>query len=284
MPKSKPLTDAAIAQLKPGLQPYKRTDGGTPGLHLWVSSAGTKTWRFRYQRDKREYVMTLGHYQPKVAKHHMSLDRARSEAYRLKAEIRAGAHPAEDRNREREPDKFTFEYVAKEYIEYFLHGTAKKRKPAASTAAYTQRALKACKPLHDRGIADIKPSEFQEVIFKQVKDENFESARKIRSFLNKTCAYAYGMGWIARNPIPGLPRPPTPGDTEKGFAAILEPEAFGKLLRIIEAYDGNKIIKTALQILPHIFVRPGELRFATWREINFKKTFVDDSRGADEVK
>ena len=40
------------------------------------------------------------------------------------------------------------------------------------------------------------------------------------------------------------------------------------MLRAIDDYEGNGITKLALQIAPHIFVRPGELRHADWGEID----------------
>jgi len=42
-------------------------------------------------------------------------------------------------------------------------------------------------------------------------------------------------------------------------------------LRAIEAYGGQPSTKFALQLAPHVFVRPGELRYAEWEEINFEK-------------
>lgn len=51
-------------------------------------------------------------------------------------------------------------------------------------------------------------------------------------------------------------------------AAILEPKAVGALLRAIDGYEGQPEVRFALQILPHVFTRPGELRLATWAEFD----------------
>lgn len=45
-------------------------------------------------------------------------------------------------------------------------------------------------------------------------------------------------------------------------AAIIEPKAFGALLRTIDGYDGQPETRIALQLLALTFVRPGELRYA----------------------
>jgi integrase len=50
---------------------------------------------------------------------------------------------------------------------------------------------------------------------------------------------------------------------------LKDPSEFGQLLRAIDTYSGNLIVRAALRIAPYVFVRPGELRQAEWKEINF---------------
>jgi integrase len=54
----------------------------------------------------------------------------------------------------------------------------------------------------------------------------------------------------------------------KHFAAITDPDELGKLLRAIRAYKGGWIVRSALQLAPMLFQRPGELRGAAWEEMN----------------
>lgn len=51
-------------------------------------------------------------------------------------------------------------------------------------------------------------------------------------------------------------------------AAIIEPKAFGGLLRAISGYDGAPETRAALELLGLTFVRPGELRAAEWAEFD----------------
>ena len=55
----------------------------------------------------------------------------------------------------------------------------------------------------------------------------------------------------------------------KHFAAITDPQQLGQLIRVIRAYQGGAIVRTALQLAPMLFQRPGELRAAEWAEIDF---------------
>lgn len=45
-------------------------------------------------------------------------------------------------------------------------------------------------------------------------------------------------------------------------------EAVGQLLWAIDRFEGYPLTKLALQLTPHVFVRPGELRHAEWNEFN----------------
>ena len=57
---------------------------------------------------------------------------------------------------------------------------------------------------------------------------------------------------------------------ERHMASIVEPEKVGDLLRQIDGYQGTFIVRCALQLAPLVFVRPGELRQAEWKDINLE--------------
>jgi integrase len=50
----------------------------------------------------------------------------------------------------------------------------------------------------------------------------------------------------------------------------LDPIAVGELLRSVEHYSGHQLTRMAMRLLPHLMVRPGELRKATWDEISIE--------------
>ncbi|MDQ5900046.1 MAG: site-specific integrase [Candidatus Rickettsiella isopodorum] len=58
---------------------------------------------------------------------------------------------------------------------------------------------------------------------------------------------------------------------KRHHASITDPVEVGKLLRIIDGYEGFFVTKCALQLAPLFFVRPGELRHAEWGEFDFGK-------------
>ena len=52
------LTDTEIRRSKPAQRPYKLSDGA--GLHLLITQAGGKLWRWKYRFDRAEKLMALG--------------------------------------------------------------------------------------------------------------------------------------------------------------------------------------------------------------------------------
>ncbi len=53
-------------------------------------------------------------------------------------------------------------------------------------------------------------------------------------------------------------------------AAVTHPEQVGELVNAIDGYHGSFVVRSALQLAPLVFVRPGELRRAEWSEIDLE--------------
>jgi hypothetical protein len=79
------LTDVAIRKAKPAEKPYRLTDGG--GLHLFVTPAGGKLWRLRYERNGKEQLLSLGPYPD------LTLLEARQARQEAKKDLRDGKGP-----------------------------------------------------------------------------------------------------------------------------------------------------------------------------------------------
>ncbi|PXW57114.1 uncharacterized protein DUF4102 [Chelatococcus asaccharovorans] len=105
------LTDVQIRKARPADKGYRLTDGA--GLHLHVSPAGGKLWRFRYEIGGKEKLLSLGAY-PSV-----SLSDAREMAGRAKAALRDGKDPAllkrEQKLALRHDPSLTFQALAEEW-------------------------------------------------------------------------------------------------------------------------------------------------------------------------
>jgi len=70
------------------------------------------------------------------------------------------------------------------------------------------------------------------------------------------------------NPCSDLKSALTP--YKKGhFSSITDPKKVGALMRAINSYQGEHVVRYALRLIPLVFVRPGELRNARWSEFDF---------------
>src|SRR5258705_13917489 len=54
------ITDTEIKRAKPEQKPYSMSDSG--GLHLEITPAGGKLWRWKYRFEGKEKLMALGKY------------------------------------------------------------------------------------------------------------------------------------------------------------------------------------------------------------------------------
>src|SRR6185312_4223176 len=55
---------------------------------------------------------------------------------------------------------------------------------------------------------------------------------------------------------------------ENHFAAITDAEPLAGILRAFDSYKGDLMTRCALRLMPLVFVRPGELRNAEWKDID----------------
>jgi integrase len=79
--------------------------------------------------------------------------------------------------------------------------------------------------------------------------------------------YAVATGRIQRDPTGDL-RGALPPVRGTHFSAVTEPCKVAALLRVLDRYEGSLIVSCALRLAPLVFVRPGELRTAKWRDFD----------------
>lgn len=255
------LNDAAIRALKPKARLYGVAD--EKGLCLEVAISGSKFWRFRYRFAGRHRVLSFGSY-PEV-----SLKEARQQRDDSRAKIRDGLDPGVERKRAKLMSELsasdTFGALTEEYIEQKLVKEGK----AAATIAKARWLLQQLKPIADRPVAQIEPTELFAVLRRLEGQRKHETAKRCRAFASRVFRYAAATGRAKSDPA-ALLGGALIAPKVKHHAAIVEPRKLGELLRSIDAYEGAPITRLAMQIAPHVMVRPGELRQATWNELDLE--------------
>ena len=122
------------------------------------------------------------------------------------------------------------------------------------------------KPITEVSAKDIRG------ILDRVKDRGaVDTARRCRTVASQVFTYAIGTDRAEYNIATSLSKHlPAVSKTRKHMASITEPKELVPLLRAIDDYPGGFVTKSALQLLPLLYVRPGELRQMEWSEIDFE--------------
>lgn len=256
------LTDIAIRNAKPRAKPYKMGDAF--GLFLLVQPSGGKLWRLKYRIDGKEKKLALGTY-PSV-----SLGDARRRRDEAREFIASGKDPAREKQREKVRSRLqvenTFAALAAEYCDKRKRDGQKAW--AAGTASRSEYLLSLLNVSIGRlPIEEIEPADVLGAIRRIEAKGKLESARRTLQLAGAVFRYAVATARLRSDPTRDLKGALTaPSVTHYG--AITEPKRVGELLRAIDGYEGQGLTKLALQLAPHVFVRPGELRQARWEEID----------------
>ncbi|MFM2272836.1 MAG: hypothetical protein RL702_1901 [Pseudomonadota bacterium] len=256
------LTDVAIRNAKPGEKPVKMADG--QGLFLFVTPAGGKLWRLKYRLDGREKLLAIGAY-PQV-----SLSDARKRRDDARVLIAQGKDPSREKQRDKLRSRLqaadTFKAIADEYCAKRRRDGQKGWSPATATRSeYLLSLLNVS--IGQMPIAEIEPRDVLAAIQKIERRGKLESARRTLQLAGAVFRYAVATARLRSDPTRDLKGALT-APTVTHYGAITDPKRVGELLRAIDGYEGQGLTKLALQIAPHVFVRPGELRHAEWSEFD----------------
>lgn len=253
------LTDIAVKNAKPSKKPIKMSDGG--GLYLEVTPKGGKYWRQKYRFQGKEKRLAHGVYPDVSLK--MARDR-RDEARRLLADgIDPAEHKKAQKDAEQEKASNTFEVIAREWhakqsnvwserhIDQIIKGLDRNVFPWVGNKPITQLTAK----------------DILSVLRRIENNGKLHTAHRILSWCSQIFRYAVAIGKVEADPCRDL-RGALPPEKVQHRAAITDPIKVGELLRAIEAYEGSIIVKCAMKLAPLVFVRPGELRQAKWKDID----------------
>lgn len=256
------LTDVAIRKAKPGPKPYKMGDAF--GLFLLVQPSGGKLWRLKYRTDGKEKKLAIGTY-PDVG-----LGEARRRRDEARELIALGKDPSREKRREKTRAQIeagnTFAAIAEEYCEKRKRDGQKAWAPATATRCeYLLSLLNGS--IGRLPIAEIEPADVLAAVRRIESKGKLESAKRTLQLAGCVFRYAVATARLGSDPTRDL-RGALTAPTVTHYGAVLEPKRVGELLRAIDGYEGQPVTKLAMQLAPHVFVRPGELRHAEWQEID----------------
>ncbi|HEU4375076.1 MAG TPA: integrase arm-type DNA-binding domain-containing protein [Telluria sp.] len=253
------LTDTFVRNAKsdkPGGRKY--ADGF--GMYLLVTPTG-KYWRLDYRHAGKRKTLALGVY-PAV-----TLAKARTRAADAKSLIADGVDPSQVKREDKQDRVFaatqTFELVARMWLE----------KTAANRAASTRQKVTGWLEndvfpyLGHQPVSTLKPRDVLLCVHRMEARGVYESAHRVKQICGQVFRFAVATGLAERDvtaDLKGALTVPVRGN----YAAIVDPKPAGELMRAIYGYHGHAYAAAALKLSALLFVRPGELRAAEWREID----------------
>ncbi len=258
------LTDVAVRNAKPGPKPYKL--GDSHGLFLLVQPTGGKLWRLKYRVDGREKKLAIGTY-PEIG-----LGEARRRRDEAREAMAAGKDPAREKQRDKVRAKLnaenTFAAITAEFCEKRKRDGQRAWAPAtAKRCEYLLSIL--CGSIGNMPIAEIEPADVLVAVRRIEGKGKLESARRTLQLAGSVFRYAVATARLKSDPTRDLKGALT-SPTVTHYGAVIDPAGVGELLRSIDGYEGQPLTKLAMQLAPHVFVRPGELRHAEWSEIDLE--------------
>lgn len=250
-----------VKGFKPKEKAYRKTDSA--GLYLEIRPNGSKLWFFKYRVTGKEKRLSLGVW-PDV-----TLADARLERDNARKVVQAGGDPLHDRKMEKIAKQVgagnSFQHVAEDFIQVRMVANGKAQATINKARWFLSHLAPA---LGNRPIAEIQPAELLAALKVIEKRGHRETAVRTRNFASRVFRHGVATARCQNDPASVLTDAlSTP--IVKHHAAILDPELLGEFLRAVDDYTGGPIVKLAMQLSPHVFLRPGELRQGRWEEVDW---------------
>lgn len=252
------LNDTTIRNAKPAAKPLKLFDGD--GLYLLVQPNGSRWWRMKYYFRGTEKTLSVGVY-PEI-----SLKQARDRRQEIRERVAAGIDPSELRKAEKRSYADTFESIAREWWAKRKHLWSDEY----ANAVMTRFEQDIFPFIGKKPIKQLAAADFLDCLERMEKRGVLETAHKVQSKCSEVMRFAVATRRVERDPVVDL-KGALPPVKRKHYASITYPSQVGELLRAIEGYKGkSRVVYCALRLLPFVFVRSSELRYARWEEFDLR--------------
>ena len=267
--KNKPFTDAKVRSLKKKSKVYREHDYG--GLYLEVAVSGSKIWKQRFNFEQKQVMITIGHYP------HVSLLDARQEVNKNKQLLVQGVDP---RYKDIKSIKPTFkemfnvwhDHKCSEWSDGYAHDVRKR------ADCYLMPII------GNKPIDQITTPDVLNLLKKIEKKGALDTVLKIKGIASRTFTFSVNMGEVTRNPVRDLSMDVFKKRKQKHYPTFTNPKDIGWLLRTLDGHKGSYQVRAALEIAPHVFLRPGELTKLIWDYVDFSDRIIRIDKGIMKMK
>jgi integrase len=253
------LNEKKLQALK-AATPVAKRHADADGLFLKVTKAGGMYWQWEISHPKRTFV-SYGPY-PRVG-----LAEARQRHRDAQAQKRDGIDVNQAKRERKLALKLeaanSFEDVAREWLE------TRRSEWAPSHAEKIDARLKrdVYPWIGALPVGAIDPPKILSVIRKIENRGVIETAHRALENISQVLRYAVATARIQSDPSRDL-KGALKKTTTSHMAAITNPRELSAALRAIDGYTGTYVVRAALQLTPLLLLRPGEIRFGRWAEVD----------------
>jgi integrase len=250
----KRLSDVFLRKLgpPPDGKPRKYADGD--GLYAYLSPAGGVVFRRDYRFDGKRQTYTIGKY-PAI-----SLKEAREKVISINNKLENDINPIKKQIIKKQ---HTFAEVADEFIKQL----EVKCSPGYIQDTTNRLNLYILPYIGQKAIDQITPQDLLIILKRLETQKKYDTAHRLYSICGQIFRFAVRNLKAPNDPTASIKGALAP-NPRKHRAALTEPRDIRRLLVAIDGYSGAPQITAALKLAPLVFVRPGELRQAEWREID----------------
>lgn len=258
------LTDLQIRNAKQG----KHSDGG--GLYLMVTPVGGKLWRYDFRFNGKRKTLALGQY-PSI-----TLMEARQRHLDAIKTIDQGTDPTLERKRAKAVAKVaagnTFEQVAAAWLDK----TKSQRQPSTNQRTVNWLDRDVYPAIGRMPVSTLTAADVLAVLRRMESRGLSDSVTRAKRVISRVMDFAVVEGMAASNPVTAISnRDNFTSAKVKHRPAIIDPVAFGGLLRSIRGYTGHTTTSNAVNLLALVFCRPGELRQLRWEWVNLEQAIIE---------
>lgn len=251
------LSDTVCRTTKPRERDYKLSD--SKGLHLFVTTNGYKSWRWKYRIAGKEKSLTIGPY-PEV-----SLAEARKRRDEAASKLRDGIDPSIERKQRKASLAIdaanTFESIARQW--QALNKTKWSAHHGEDVLSSLEKYV--FPKLGALPIRSITPPMVLGMLREIESRPAIETAKRVRQRMSAIFRFAAASGIAVSDPASVVRDALQPLRKRRQPAFTKLPDARA-LLWAIEEAPGYPVTKLASRFLALTAVRPGVVRFAVMDE------------------